>query len=150
MKNVLEFNLKRNQLKLNSSLEVNMLREEIQEFYDAETIAERIDAMVDVRYVYEGTQLKHNYHMLPMSKDITTVVGEFHRISSTIVSQELGDDAQYLDKIMTKAWDIVCEINAMKVSELDENGKVVKQKNLPDATEHIDQLLTSMLTDAGE
>jgi len=150
MKNVLEFNLKRNQLKLNSSLEVNMLREEIQEFYDAETLAERIDAMVDVRYVYEGTQLKHNYHMLPMSKDITTVVGEFHRISSTIVSQELGDDAQYLDKIMTKAWDIVCEINAMKVSELDENGKVVKQKNLPDATEHIDQLLASMLTDAGE
>jgi len=148
MKNVLEFNLKRNQLKLNISLELEMIREEIQEFYDAETLAERIDAMVDVRYVYEGTQLKHNYHMLPMSKDITTVVGEFHRISSTIVSQELGDDAQYLDKIMTKAWDIVCEINAMKVSELDENGKVVKQKNLPDATEHIDQLLTSMLTDA--
>ena len=148
MKNVLEFNKGRNQLDLNPQLELDMLKEEIQEFYDAETLAERIDAMVDVRYVYEGTQLKHNYHMLPMSKDITTVVGEFHRISSTIVSQELGDDAQYLDKIMTKAWDIVCEINAMKVSELDENGKVVKQKNLPDATEHIDQLLASMLTDA--
>ena len=88
--------------------------------------------------------------MAPMCEKLTKVVGQFHRLSSTIVAQELGDDSQYLDKIMDKAWDIVCEINAMKASELDVNGKVIKQDSLPNATEKIAELLGSMLTDAGE
>ena len=154
MKNVLEFNMRRNKLELDvrpfggstMPLEVAMLKEEIQEFYDAETLAERIDAMIDVRYVYEGTQLKYNYNFKPMDTDITKVVGEFHRLSTSLVAEELGDDSQYLDKIMNKAWEIVCRINAMKVAELDANGKVIKQKDLPDATQEIRELLESMLT----
>ena len=151
MRNVLNFNLKRNKLELDNrpgatSLEVAMLKEEIQEFYEAEDLAERIDAMVDVRYVYEGSQLKYNYNFLPMDENITKIVGQFHRISSTIVTQELGDDGQYLDKIMSKAWDIVCRINDMKVAELDANGKVIKQHDLPDATQEIRELLESLLT----
>jgi len=159
MKNVLNFNIKRNKLALDirpkdeegtMPLEVKMLKEEIQEFYDATTLAERIDAMIDVRYVYEGTQLKYNYNFMAMDKNITLIVGEFHRYSSTIVAQELGDDSQYLDKIMDKAWDIVCDCNAQKVSELDSNGKVIKQEGLPNATVLIGELLESLLTDAGE
>jgi len=159
MKNVLEFNLRRNKLQLdtrpkegsNDPLEVAMLKEEIQEFFEATTLAERIDAMIDVRYVYVGTQIKYNYNFLPMDEDITKVVGQFHRISTTLVAHELGDDSQYLDKIMDKAWDIVCEVNAMKVAELDANGKVIKQKDLPNATHMIVDLLDSLLTkDAGE
>ena len=158
MKAVLEFNMRRNKLELDtrpnvngsnedtSPLEVAMLKEEIQEFYEAETLAERIDAMIDVRYVYEGTQLKYNYNFKPMDEEITKIVGQFHRLSSTIIAQELGDDAQYLDKIMDKAWDIVCEINEMKVAELDANGKVIKQKDLPNATEMIAEILDSLLT----
>ena len=153
MKDVLEFNMRRNKLGLDNrpeGLEFQMIKEEIQEFYEAKTLAERIDAMIDVRYVYEGTQLKYNYNMAPMCEKLTKVVGQFHRLSSTIVAQELGDDSQYLDKIMDKAWDIVCEINAMKAAELDVNGKVIKQDDLPNATEKIAALLGSMLTDARE
>ena len=161
MKNVLNFNIKRNKLALDirpkdeegtKPLEVKMLKEEIQEFYDATNLAERIDAMIDVRYVYEGTQLKYNYNFLPMDEDITKIVGQFHRLSTTLVAAELGDNSQYLDKIMDKAWDIVCDINAMKVAELDVNGKVIKQLDLPNATDRIAALLDSMLTseDAGE
>ena len=154
MKNVLEFNLRRNKLELdtrpkegsNDPLEVQMLKEEIQEFYNALDLAERIDAMIDVRYVYEGSQMKYNYNFLPMDEDITKVVGQFHRLSTTMVSKELGDDAQFFDKIMDKAWIIVCEINAMKVSELDTNGKVVKQKDLPNATNAIREMLDSVIT----
>ena len=154
MKNVLEFNMRRNKLELDvrpfggstMPLEVAMLKEEIQEFYDAETLAERIDAMIDVRYVYEGSQLKYNYNFLVMDENITKIVGQFHRMSTTIVAQELGDDAQYLDKIMDKAWTIVCDVNAMKVAELDADGKVIKQKDLPNATEMIAELLDSLLT----
>ena len=147
MNKVLEFNKRRNQLALNPQLELDMLKEEIQEFYDAKTLAERIDAMIDVRYVYEGTQLKYNYHIIPMDETITKVVGQFHRLSTTMLAQELGDDSQYLDKIMDKAWDIVCDCNAMKVSELNEKGKVIKQDGLPNATELIAALLDSMITE---
>jgi len=159
MKNVLNFNIKRNKLALDirpkdeegtMPLEVKMLKEEIQEFYDATTLAERIDAMIDVRYVYEGTQLKYNYNFMAMDKNITLIVGEFHRYSSTIVAQELGDDSQYLDKIMDKAWDIVCDCNEQKVLDMDIDGKVMKQADLPDATKLIAELLESLLTDAGE
>ena len=157
MRRVLDFNLKRNKLELDTRpegndtpLEVGMLQEEIQEFYDAKDLAERIDAMIDVRYVYEGSQLKYNYNFLAMDENITKVVGQFHRLSTTIVAQELGDDSQYLDKIMDKAWDIVCDINALKVSELDANGKVIKQEGLPNATDAIRDLLASLLTNAGE
>lgn len=151
MKNVLLFNLRRNKLELDNkpgsqNLEVKMLKEEIQEFYEAKTLAERIDAMVDVRYVYEGTQLKYNFNMIPMPEELTKVVGQFHRLSSTIVSQELGDDSQYLDKIMSKAWDIVCEINEMKVAELDADGKVIKQHDIPNATDAIAEMLKTVVT----
>ncbi len=146
MREVLKFNLVRNKLNLDGELEVAMLQEEIQEFYDAIDLAERIDAMIDVRYVYEGTQLKYNYNMLPMDEELTKIVGQFHRLSTTLVAQELGDDSQYLDKIMDKAWDIVCEINALKVAELDENGKVIKQHDLPNATDAIREMLESVIT----
>lgn len=148
MKNVLLFNMRRNKMELDEKLELDMLHEEIKEFYEAETLAEQIDAMIDVRYVYEGTQLKYNYNLKPMPPEITKIVGEFHRYSSTIVSQILGDDSTHLDKIMSRAWDIVCDINELKVSELDENGKVVKQHDLPNATHKIAELLESVLTDS--
>jgi len=47
---------------------------------------------------------------------------------------------------MDKAWDIVCEVNAMKVAVLDANGKVIKQKDLPDATQEIREKLESVIT----
>ena len=153
MRNVLEFNLRRNQLELDTKpegLEFTMIKEEIQEFYEAMNLSERIDAMIDVRYVYEGTQLKYNYNMVPMDEKITKIVGQFHRLSTTLVAAELGDDSQYLDKIMDAAWDIVCDCNAQKVAELDSNGKVIKQEGLPDATVLIAEMLDSLLTDAGE
>ncbi len=157
MKNVLEFNLRRNKLELDTRpnvngssedtrpLEVAMLKEEIQEFWEAKTLAERIDAMIDVRYVYEGSQIKYNYNFLPMDEDITKIVGQFPRLSTTLVAAELGDNSQYLDKIMDKAWDIVCECNALKVAELDDNGKVIKQDGLPDATVLIAEMLETVI-----
>ena len=153
MKSVLELNRQRNKLELDArvnGLEQQMLKEEIREFFDAESLAERIDAMIDVRYVYEGTQLKYNYNFIAMDESITKVVGQFHRLSTTLVAQELGDDSQYLDKIMDKAWDIVCEVNAMKLDDLDVDGKVIKHDELPNATARILELLDSMLTDARE
>ena len=100
--------------------------------------------MIDVRYVYEGTQMKCNYNMEPMDEHLTKVIGQFHRISTTIVAEELGDNSQYLDKIMDKAWDIVCEINATKGTKLDENGKTVKTAEVRNATDEIASMLAEL------
>lgn len=145
MRNVLEFNRARNEFALDEKLEGAMVVEEIQEFYNATNLAERVDAMIDVRYVYEGTQMKYNYNGVPINDEITKVVGQFHRLSTTMVADELGDDSQYLDKIMDKAWDIVCEINATKVAVLNANGKVMKQPNLRNATDEIATMLESVI-----
>jgi hypothetical protein len=144
MKKVYDFNQVRNEFELDEELEVNMLKEEVKEFYDALTLAERIDAMVDVRYVYEGTQMKYNAAFLPLPEEINKIVGQFHRISTTIVAEEMGDDSQFMDKILNKAWDIVCEINAEKINKRDENGKVMKQEGLRNATVEIAQMLEEL------
>jgi len=150
---VIEFNRKRNNFELDNrpeGLEANMLKEGIQEFYEAETLAERIEAILDALYVYSGTKIKFIYNGLVINDKTIELFMVFLNMSLDIVEAELGDDSQYLDKIMDKAWDIVCEINAMKAAELDVNGKVIKQDDLPNATEKIAELLGSMLTDAGE
>ena len=77
-----------------------------EEFFEAENLALRIQAMIRVRYYYELLQIHYCYDCTPMDEIATKTVGQFHRISTTIVAEELGDDSQYLDKIMDKAWDI--------------------------------------------
>jgi len=144
MKNVYKFNQKRNGFVLDETLEYNMLNEELDEFYAATSLAERIDAFMDVTYVYDGTIMKFNKNRLVVPEDITKVFTQFRTIAKEIIIDELGDLAQHFDKIMDKAWNIVCECNADKLSELDENGKVMKQDNLRNATEEIAEMLEQL------
>ena len=89
-----------------------------EEFFEADNLAERIECMIRVRYYYELLQLHYSYDCNPMNETITKAVGQFHRLSTTIVAEELGDDSQYLDKIMDKAWDIYTLEQANTVQEL--------------------------------
>ena len=142
---VYKFNQKRNGFSLDEENEKRMLMEEIQEFFSAETLAERIDAMIDVRFVFEGTQMKFANAGKPLDADINKLVGEFHKLSTTIVAEELGDNAQYMGKIMSDCWDIVCKANELKGTKLDENGKVIKDEAIPNATEQIAKRLEEYL-----
>ena len=147
MKAVYDFNQKRNEFKLNEELERDMLVEEIKEFYDATKLAERIDAMIDVNFVYDGTIMKYNYNGMVVPEETTKIYAQFRQIAKEVVIEELGDDAQYFDKIMQSAWQIVCDINSQKTTNLRENGKVDKQADLPNATERIQEMLDSLLTE---
>ncbi len=84
-------------------------KEGIKKFYLADTLAERIMAMANVRFDYESVVLKYNFSGMPMDDDFRTLVGQFHKLSTTLMAEELGDNAQYIDKFMDGAWDIVCE-----------------------------------------
>ncbi len=142
MFNVYKFNQEKCGFDLDTGNEHNMLKEELKEFFDAKTLAERVDAMIDVRYVYEGTQMKFSYAGRTLDKSISDLVGQFHRLSSTIVIQELGEQREHImGDIMDKAWAIVCEINEEKNIGVDKNNKVKKQDDLRNATEEISDMI---------
>ena len=144
MKQVLEFNQVRNKFVLDEVLEEQMLVEEIREFFDANTLAERIDAMVDVDYVYDGTKMKYLYNFTKIPEAIVDIVNDFKVVATNVVLPDLVAMGLDFEQVMNKAWNIVCDCNAQKISKLDENGKVVKQVGLPNATE----LIAEMLEDA--
>jgi hypothetical protein len=137
---ILDFNKKRNNFDLVLELEISMLKEEIQEFFDATTLAERIDAYVDTEYVFIGTKMKCAYNGYKINPDLVVWVDESLALMEEILNEMIGT-GRLKNKIMNKARKIVADINALKVSELDENGKVKKQKDLPNATEEIAQML---------
>jgi hypothetical protein len=145
MLDVYKFNQTRNEFVLNEDLEWAMLKEEVAEFYEAESLAERIDAMVDVRYVFEGTQMKYNKAGKEFPEDMNRWIGQFHRLSTTIVAEELGDNSQFMEKILNKAWKIVCEINATKPTDKDDMGKVVKFAQTRNATKEIAEMIKGMI-----
>ncbi len=140
MLNVYTFNQGRNQFKLDEENEMRMLSEEITEFYEAKDLAERIDAIMDVKYVWNGTKMKYNANFKCIPEITTQLTEEFLAISSAIIVQEMNNNESGARKIMNDSWKIVCDANAMKSTNLDENGKVIKG-NIPNATEQIRSLL---------
>ena len=129
---VLEFNKKRNEFRYDSELEVKMFNEEVQEFFDATTTAERVDALIDAMYVKLGTMCKLSYNgldaeVLPYPHKTTI------DIMTNIVQTELGEN--YL-RVIKEAERIVCEINATKGNRLVD-GKVAKVSDIRDATKEI-------------
>ena len=129
---VLEFNKKRNKFRYDSELEVKMFNEEVQEFFDATTTAERVDALIDAMYVKLGTMCKLSYNgldaeVLPYPHKTTI------DIMTNIVQTELGEN--YL-RVIKEAERIVCEINATKGNRLVD-GKVAKVSDIRDATKEI-------------
>lgn len=136
--NVYEFNKRRNGFDLDEELEFDMLKEEIQEFFDAETVADMVDAFIDVDYVFNGTKQKYVRNMKVVPAELVEIHNDFVDVALDILSEVFKSD---LAEVLDEATDIVCRINALKVSELDEDGKVVKQKDLPNATDEIADML---------
>jgi len=148
MINVYKFNQKRNKFKLDGVLEKSMLLEEIQEFYDAEDMADRVDARLDVDFVFRGTLMKFNYAGKNVDPELFTLNQEFMTIANAVLIEEFDSDQNLMNKIMGDCWTIVVECNAMKTANLDENGKVRKEINgmeveIPNATELIREKLKS-------
>ena len=140
LKNVIKFNRIRNDFEYSSELEKNMFMEEAREFFDAETLAEQIDAVVDMDFVRMGTVIKLAYNGINQSElpyDVAPL-----DIAIDVVKRELGDNFVV---VMGEAERIVDEINLTKIAKLDKDGKVMKQKGLRNATEEIERFLNELL-----
>lgn len=136
LKEVYEFNKEKNGFKYDEALEIKMYKEEVKEFFDANTTSERLDALVDCSYVRMGTMCKLAYngkgvHDLPYDKSVESLM-------VSILVEELGQ--HMFDKVIRLAEDIVCNANAGKPNVLID-GKVSKDKNTIDATKQIEEML---------
>lgn len=134
---VVEFNKKRNNLELDRTLELNMINEEIHEFWDATTVAERVDAFVDTEYVWIGTQVKYSFNGNPVESDFTEYVNQSLDLMGSYLAEELGEKA---NEVIYKARKIVCDANARKGTKRNKDGKVEKGKEYSekiDATKEI-------------
>ena len=140
---VFKFNQKRNQFKLDMELEQNMLLEEINEFFEAETLAEMLDAYIDTRYVWYGTQMKTVNNNIVIKKYFKKWIKNALKtmIDIMVDKVEILNPSINIWMLVAKSEKIVCEINNEKISKLDKNGKVMKQKNLRNATEEIAEML---------
>ncbi len=137
----MEFNKKRNQLKLNMKLELDMVREEIKEFWDAETVAQRLDALVDTEYVWLGTQMKASYNTFHLPDELVSSMRQTLGIMGDVLAEELG---MHMAECYHLARKIVCDINAMKGTDKTDEGKVTKDKKLRDATKEIALMIQSV------
>ncbi len=128
---VYAFNADRNNFKYDKANEIKMYREEVQEFFEAKTIAQRLDALVDCEYVRMGTMLKLANVGRCYEKDMPYPTTS-EKLMVSILIEELG--ASLFDKVIRLAEEIVCEINATKGKSLDKDGKVQKDGLITDAT----------------
>ena len=134
---IAKFNITRNKLVWSMESELLMLKEEIREFWDAETTAERVDAYIDTQYVWIGTKIKASYNTMVLPDEVLTMVELSLGLMKDYLYDELGDKYH---QIIASAEKIVCQANELKGKELDVNGKVIKDESYTkaiDATKRI-------------
>ncbi len=138
---VYKFNQQRNNFDFDIELEAKMLTEEVVEFFDADDLADRMDAYVDVEYVWQGMQMKMMKASQAMPEPIHKWITDFKAMAISIMREELGG---YSDKefygYIAKAKDIVSRANAAKGNKLA-GGKVSKENFGIDATQLIRDML---------
>jgi len=140
---VFKFNQKRNEFKFDEELETDMRTEEINEFFEAKTLAEMLDAYVDTNYVWFGTKMKAVKSGIVIGKELINYMDNVFALMLDIMRNRIEQANFALDmwELIEESEKIVCEINNEKISKLDKNGKVMKQKTLRDATKEIAEML---------
>ena len=156
----------RGNTKFNPGFDIALLSEEVKEFYLAlanNDLVEMIDAVCDMRFVYEGIQFKFGcttYSYQAASIDnfvendkafarITDYYNYHFNAADDLISQEIykrygenlfGDfDAIY--KIKSRSYDAVCSANEQKGIIKDENGKTMKGPKWVNPAEAIAQII---------
>jgi len=137
---IVDWNKARNGLALNSDLEVDMLREEAKEYFDAATFVDRVDAVCDLIFVGVGTLAKtaNAYHLVakglfgPIDFVITDFVGR--------VEAE-GIMLDNLVPMLVECLDAVISANEEKGTEKDENGKIIKPDGFVPPEERIAEIV---------
>lgn len=143
---IVAWNLKRNNLAWNFELEKSMLMEEVREFLEAKTLANRLKEFADIAFVFIGTKAKAEksgegslaYDDLINWVDASLVV--FGKTIVDTLIELFGEDAD-LDEFADQVMNLVVSANEAKGTEKDENGKVIKGANYVKPEPEIEKLI---------
>ena len=137
---IIDWNYERNELVLDSNLEINMLAEEAKEYFDAKTFVDRVDAVCDIIFVGVGTLAKtaNAYHLsakelfAPIDFILTDFVGrvEAEGLNSDVFMQMLGESL-----------DAVISANEEKGTEKTPDGKIKKPEGFVPPEDRITDII---------
>jgi hypothetical protein len=153
---IFEWNRKRNGLKFNKSLEESMLREEVREFFEAETIVDQADALFDTLFVAVGTKAKlaarygntSVYSREDSIDDFLPVATlEFMLKALGGALMEKGMSEGEVRQFFVDGLNIVISANQSKSTKKDKNGKVIKPKNFKSPESKIKRLMEDILSE---
>jgi hypothetical protein len=148
---IVDWNKARNNLDLDSNLEISMLAEEAKEYFEAETFVDQTDAVCDLLFVGVGTLAKSAkaFHL--------TAEGLFSPIEFIISdyiarAAEQGISTEVIGQFLGECLTAVIDANEAKGTEKDENGKVIKPDDFVAPEQRIAAILDSYLNanDAGQ
>lgn len=139
---IVDWNRKRNNFELNSDLEIDMLREEVKEYFDAETFVDQMDAVCDVVFVAVGTVAKSAYGFHISTKELFSPI-DFVLTDFVGRAEAEGIAPEQFMQSISVCLDIVIDANEQKGTERDEAGKVIKPAGFVPPEETIAAVLES-------
>ena len=141
---IYKWNFERGNTKFSKDLELKMLTEEFSEYYAADDIVGKLDAIADLLFVYEGTLFKIENNELDFDKDIERYVVYVGQDLFALLLQdfikEYGfdvEDMRFVKKVILKTLDIVIEANEQKGKEKTKDGKIKKPEGFIKPEERI-------------
>lgn len=160
---IIKWNRDRNNLKFDLDLEVKMLTEEANEFYQAEHLVDRMDAWADFIFVGTGTIMKYLNNKLNYFEDLKEMIEQTDLLSSWMEHQRIQmielleeevnainpqgsyKDENFVDNILKEVLETVVDANEKKGNKLDANGKVTKHPDFQKPEAKIDNILRKYL-----
>ncbi len=136
---ILDWNQTRNKLEFSYSLEYDMLKEEIQEYFTASALVDKLDAIADILFVGVGTVAKATYNF--------EVAPDFFEELDVILSDyagrcvEEGMDISLVGPLISDGLAIVIEANKQKLANKNAEGKIIKPEGFVPPEEALGALI---------
>ena len=142
---IVRWNRERNGLALNIDTEIKMLTEEANEFFMAETKADRLREAADFKFVWVGTLAKclggrcKNELDFMSRKSFLEDIEAWADAEEEAMAEMLEEDGTR--HMLPRAFEIVTRANLAKPKTKNSDGKVIKGDDYVDPIEEIKQLI---------
>ncbi len=155
---IVAWNRERNNLEFDGNLETQMLSEEANEFYMAETFVDQVDAYCDFQFVAVGTLAKFNASKLNEASELSYVkenadfiISYMNRNSEAMydilqTEWDIFQLYQSLDQFLNTCLEIVLNANEAKGKIKNAEGKIQKGAAYVPPESSIKELLDSYFT----
>lgn len=164
----------RGNVKFNPSFDIALLSEEVKEFYlhlANNDIVEMIDALCDMKFVYEGIMFKYgmlsysytaaNMNTFKENADAFAAITDYYNYHFNLADQEIDKELysragelfgefDVFYRIKSRSYDAVCTANEQKGTAKDENGKTMKGPKWVNPADTIKAIIDEELTKAKE